>query len=206
MIHYNRGMHWTTAAGDTIRTTRRAHGLTQQALAHAAGVPQSTVSELESGRRQPSLPLLARIIESVQGPTELRLVARDRHSAVGTAERVATSLAGGSGGEDAALRAVLDLRDTLQKADAAKLDGLTREAPRLSGDRRFDAFVAGVVEEAYARHRLEPPGWTQESSRFVRPFWYLSGIQDLHWWEFSTAPGPLLRHGVLAARAELESV
>jgi transcriptional regulator with XRE-family HTH domain len=199
-------MNWNAVAGDAIRSTRHIRALTQLALAELAGVPQSTISELESGKRQPSLPLLAQILESAQGPTELRLVARERHSANGTAERVTAALSPGGPGEDAALRAVLDLRDTLLKADPTRLDALTNVSPGLCGDRRFDAFIAGVVEDAYAERRREAPGWTQESSRFVRPFWYLSGVAELHWWEFSTAPGSLLRHGVLAAEAELESL
>jgi transcriptional regulator with XRE-family HTH domain len=199
-------MTWDLAAADAVRSVRTARGLTQHALAEVSGIPQPTISEIESGKRQPGLPLLARILESAQGPTELRLVAQARHSAVGTAGRIATALAPGGSGEDSALRAVLDLRDTLLKADAERLGALTREAPRLSGDRRFDAFVAGVVEEAYAKRHRDPPGWTQERSRFVRPFWYVSDLPELHWWEFSTAPGSLLRHGVLAAEAELASV
>jgi hypothetical protein len=101
---------------------------------------------------------------------------------------------------------VLDLRDVLGKANGKRLGALSGQAPLLCGNRRFDAFIAGVVEEAFAHRRLDPPGWTQESGRFVRPFWYLSGLEELRWWEFATAPGALIRHGVLAAERELESV
>jgi transcriptional regulator with XRE-family HTH domain len=199
-------MSWDKVAGEAVRETRRMRGLTQGALATVAGVPQSTISELESGKRQPSLPLLARIIESAQGPSHLHITARERHSAAGTAERVTASLASGPAGEDSALRAVLDLRDVLGKANGKRLGALSGQAPLLCGNRRFDAFIAGVVEEAFAHRRLDPPGWTQESGRFVRPFWYLSGLEELRWGEFATAPGALIRHGVLAAERELESV
>jgi transcriptional regulator with XRE-family HTH domain len=199
-------VRWQRAAGEAIRASRQARGLTQAGLARAAGVPQSSISELESGKRQPSLPLLAHILESAQGPTELQIVAVARHDAAHTAERVARALSSEGSGEDAALRAVIDLRDALARADVDGLEASTREPPRLVGDRRFDAFIAGVVEEAYGERRLEPPGWTQERARFTRPFWHLSGLADLHWWEFSTAPGALLRHGVVAAEAELRSV
>jgi transcriptional regulator with XRE-family HTH domain len=199
-------VRWRRAAGEAIKASRHASGLTQAGLARAAGVPQSSISELESGRRQPSLPLLAHILESAQGPMELRIVPVARHDAAHTAERVAGALSPEGPGEDGALRAVIDLRDALARADVDVLDASAREAPQLVGDRRFDAFIAGVVEEAYGERRLEPPGWTQERARFARPFWHLSGIADLHWWEFSTAPGALLRHGVVAAEAELQSV
>lgn len=199
-------MDWDRAAGDVVRAVRRRHRLTQLALAKASRVPQPTISEIEKGKRQPSLPLLARLVEAAQGATEIQLVARPRHSAATTADRIAAAHDGPSLDEDAALRAVIDLRDALTRCDPTSLEDLTGEPPGSSGDRRFDAFVAAVVEEAFAHRRLEPPGWTQESHRFIRPFWYLSGLEELRWWEFSTAPAALLRHGVLAAETELESV
>ena len=138
-------MSWDKVAGEAVRETRRMRGLTQGALATVAGVPQSTISELESGKRQPSLPLLARIIESAQGPSHLHITARERHSAAGTAERVTASLASGPAGEDSALRAVLDLRDVLGKANGKRLGALSGQAPLLCGNRRFDAFILSLI-------------------------------------------------------------
>jgi transcriptional regulator with XRE-family HTH domain len=199
-------MNWEEIAGELVRASRRESGLTQAALAQASRVPQPTISEIESGKRQPSLSLLGRIVEAAQGPVQLNLVRLERHSAAATAQRVEEALSRAMSGEDSAHRAVIDLRNALLVADGERLVALSKETPRLCGDRRFDAFIAGVVEEAFARRRISPPAWTQEALRFVRPFWYVSGLDDLRWWEFSTAPGPLMRHGVLAAKAELESV
>lgn len=53
--------------GEAARLLRRARllsRLTQSELACRAGVPQSVVSAYESGRRQPSLPTLRRLIEA----------------------------------------------------------------------------------------------------------------------------------------------
>lgn len=49
-------------AGLLIGRARRRAGLTQQELADAAGLTQSVVSAYETGRRQPTLPTLFRLL------------------------------------------------------------------------------------------------------------------------------------------------
>ncbi|MGH9918938.1 MAG: helix-turn-helix transcriptional regulator [Nitrososphaerales archaeon] len=201
-------------AGETLKEARRRRGLSQRGLARLAGVPQSTISEIESGRRQPTLPLLGRILDRIGRPVEIRLFTEDRFATTAVVRQAARALGGELPGgvadsqaarEDAALRSILDLRDALLREDPERALSLVAERPGTCGDRRFDALVAAVVEDACARHRVSPPYWTQEPDRFVRPFWYLSEVEGLHWWEFATAPGAFVRHGVLAAQDELES-
>jgi predicted nucleotidyltransferase/DNA-binding transcriptional regulator YiaG len=51
-------------AGALLRRARRDAGLSQVELAARAGVTQSVVSAYESGRRQPSLPTLAALVDA----------------------------------------------------------------------------------------------------------------------------------------------
>lgn len=51
-------------AGALLREARQRAGLSQVELGRRAGVAQSVVSAYESGARQPSLPTLARLVES----------------------------------------------------------------------------------------------------------------------------------------------
>ncbi len=51
-------------AGELLRRARTAAGMTQIELADRLGVQQSVISAYESGRRQPSLPTLAKLIEA----------------------------------------------------------------------------------------------------------------------------------------------
>ena len=51
-------------AGSLLRRARRGAGISQAELAFRAGVAQSVVSAYEAGRRQPSLPTLARLIDA----------------------------------------------------------------------------------------------------------------------------------------------
>jgi uncharacterized protein len=56
--------HADERAGSLLRRTRVGAGLSQAELAFRAGVAQSVISAYEAGRRQPSLPTLARLIDA----------------------------------------------------------------------------------------------------------------------------------------------
>jgi transcriptional regulator with XRE-family HTH domain len=71
-------------AADAIRTARLGAGLTQHALAARAGTSQATISAYESGRKQPSLATIERILAATGSRLE---VVRERREP--TAEQIA---------------------------------------------------------------------------------------------------------------------
>ena len=71
-------VEWTVA-GSLIWQARTDAQLTQRELAEAAGVPQSTIAAIESGRRQPSIPLLQRILHGAGKDLRFVLAALDDH-------------------------------------------------------------------------------------------------------------------------------
>ncbi|NDL55655.1 helix-turn-helix domain-containing protein [Phytoactinopolyspora mesophila] len=62
-----------TAAG-LVAAARAKRGVSQRELARAAGVPQSTVAAVESGRRQPSVAMLERLLNAAGFDLDARLV------------------------------------------------------------------------------------------------------------------------------------
>lgn len=52
----------------SVRMYRERNGLTQKELANRCGVTQTTISEIENGRANPTLGVLARISESLSIP------------------------------------------------------------------------------------------------------------------------------------------
>jgi transcriptional regulator with XRE-family HTH domain len=52
--------------GARVRARRRAVGMTQEALAHRAGVHRSYVGSLETGGRNPSLETIARLATALE--------------------------------------------------------------------------------------------------------------------------------------------
>ncbi|MGD8194151.1 nucleotidyltransferase domain-containing protein [Herbiconiux sp. P18] len=63
-----------SSAAELLRNARVGRGLTQQQLAQRAGVTQSVVSAYESGRREPSLSTLTRLIDSTGSKLETRVI------------------------------------------------------------------------------------------------------------------------------------
>ena len=196
-----------------MRDIRRRGGLSQRALASRAGVPQPTIAEIEVGRREPSMTLLSRLAEATGYELKVDLQPLPTRSAVATANRIRDLLVRAEGErwlqaerEDAALRAAIDFKDALQSASTDDFSRLVSTPPGLTGDTRWDAFIAAVVEDEAATRVVSTPRWTGDKARFTRPLWYLSDNRGLHAWELATAPGAFVRHGILVAKLELQSV
>ncbi|HEX4162440.1 MAG TPA: nucleotidyltransferase domain-containing protein [Acidimicrobiales bacterium] len=68
-------------SGALIKEARRRAGISQAHLARGAGTTQSVVSAYECGARQPSLPMLQRLVRAAGNELELGLVRPDRRAA-----------------------------------------------------------------------------------------------------------------------------
>jgi transcriptional regulator with XRE-family HTH domain len=68
-----------TLAAGIIRSARQKAGLTQHELAEAAGVSQQVISAYETGRREPTLPTLLRLVRAAGLDLRFRLEALDQH-------------------------------------------------------------------------------------------------------------------------------
>lgn len=56
--------------GAAVRLAREQRGLTQEEVAHRAGITVGYLSQLENGRRNPSLLVMAAICEVLETPLE----------------------------------------------------------------------------------------------------------------------------------------
>lgn len=56
--------------GAAVRQAREQQGLTQEEVAHRAGITVGYLSQLENGRRNPSLLVMAAICEVLETPLE----------------------------------------------------------------------------------------------------------------------------------------
>ena len=77
-----RRWHSEQLAGNLLRLARAKRGWTQRELAAAAGVPQSTIARIESGTRQPALPMLTRLLAAADLDLRTRLEPYDDHDDV----------------------------------------------------------------------------------------------------------------------------
>lgn len=69
-------------AGALLKSARGRLGLSQHAFAELVGVAQPTLSAYESGRRQPTLPTLLRLLARAGFELRTQLADRDDHDEV----------------------------------------------------------------------------------------------------------------------------
>lgn len=60
--------------GRTVRELRKAQGWSQQQLARAADMPQSSVARFEAGGTVPTLPVLERLAHALDADLSVRIV------------------------------------------------------------------------------------------------------------------------------------
>jgi transcriptional regulator with XRE-family HTH domain len=71
-----------SVSGSLILTARLKAGLTQQDLADRLGVSQPVIAAYESGRRQPTVPTLMRILAAAGFDLRMTLAPHDDHDEV----------------------------------------------------------------------------------------------------------------------------
>jgi transcriptional regulator with XRE-family HTH domain len=78
----NRGEQRMTVAGSLLKTARFDLGISQRELADRAGVAQSTIARIESGRTDTGLENLYRILAAIGLEPQIQLEQLDDHDRV----------------------------------------------------------------------------------------------------------------------------
>jgi len=144
-----------------IRAQRRAAGLSQSQLAHAAGVPQPNLSAYENGRRVPSPDVLSRIVRALQvRPSTrvnqhrdaIRAIVAEHHA---TAPRVFGSVARGEDEPGSDVDLLVDFTDEASLLDEiglrlALVDLLQVEVDVVGADALRGSIGERILAEAVA--------------------------------------------------------
>jgi hypothetical protein len=88
---------------------------------------------------------------------------------------------------------------------ATDLHALLAGPPASTGDDRWDALLAGVVEDIAYRHRIPAPAWAV-SAVPLASWWFVTDFATLHPTAFLETPPAVARHGVFIRRASLVNV
>lgn len=197
-----------TTASSVILNLRKSHGLTLRSLAERAGTSSATLSNYELGLKEPRLSTLERLVEASGSKLLVEVIPATvngrwndaRVSAAETSRQVATAIRDHQ--EDLAFRICLELIDDLKAVTPFRLQQLTRDPPPLTGDSRYDALIAAIVEDVCVNAGAPTPLWVYETTRSVEK-WYLSGIETLHEDADTDTPPIYRRHGVFILEDEL---
>lgn len=190
-------------AATLLKQARTAAGVSTRALARAAGSVQPRVSEIERGVSDPRVETLERLLQAVG--YQLALLPTRAPTASAVAESIRDHISTtGPGADERSFRALLVLSDGLTTATDPIKVALTVTPPAPTGDTRFDAAIAGIVEHHLAPADLPEPEWVHQPTRYLDEPWTPDPYagDDIA----VEAPAALRRHGVLLAADELASV
>jgi transcriptional regulator with XRE-family HTH domain len=185
-----------------VRAVRASLGLTQRDLAARAGVAQPSIAAFESERRDVTTFNLGRIAHGLG--YQVALLPAGYLTAIEAAERVSETIE--TQGAPRAEIHLLQLADDLAGAEPALRCALVAAAPPLTGDQRFDAWLAGLVEYRLSEVGVTAPKWVNDPERFNPAEWVVGGLSSLADVVRDRTPGPLRRRGVLISEDDLVSI
>ena len=190
------------AAGRLLRQARTQAGLTQTELAELAATSQSAIAAYEAGDREPTVPVLSRMIQATGGVLELGVVPdRSLYRLADVARDIAGALSADS---SAALRYVFEFLRGLSD-DHPPVALVVAAEPDPTGDERFDALLAAIAEDACVREGKAPPAWVFEPKRFLERAWWVSPLPSAKAQALVHSPASFRRRGVMIDRRDLEA-
>lgn len=190
----------TSTAARILNNARRVSGLSQRELARRARSQQPVVARAESAARDVTCDTLERLLR----PTGYRLTALPTRSwtAVEAADTIRAHLLADN--EDGAYRDVIQFNDDLVREHGALRVAIVAAPPAPTGDDRYDAFLAALVEFRLREERLPLPTWTTEHSLTERWFVDPNSVGDPA--TIGATPKPFRRRNVIIDAVELASV
>ena len=145
--------HVASHLARNLLSLRHARTLTQEALAKAAGVPRSTIANLESGEGNPSLAVLVKVANSLGVPIDELLASPRAKVRKWSAADVPTQ----AQGRGVTLRPLVTepVPEEMLTVMAFAPRGAMRGTPHLPGTREFFTCLGGRVTIFVAGERFE---------------------------------------------------
>lgn len=168
---------------------------------------QPAVAAYERGARTPTLSTLSRLLEACDHDLQLLTRPRVRRGAA-SLEQLAPAIRQelAHGREQDALRMIFGFADDFRGSSRAGQAALLKDEPPSTGDRRFDAALAGTAELFAREAAMRAPGWVNGPERFVEPWWFVSSKPSLDAYTLAHTPAAFARHGVFIAREVFDRV
>jgi transcriptional regulator with XRE-family HTH domain len=190
----------TTSAGRLLRQARRGQALTQRDLSRRTHIAQPAIATVESGAHVPSVDRLDGLV--ARAGHRLAVLPTRSSTASDVADAVYEALRAGQ--PRRARRLLVQLNDDLAAEHGVVRAALAATPPAPTGDTRYDAYVAALVEHHLVAEHLPIPAWVEEPSRILDEPWIVDRFAEPD--VESTTPPAFRRHGVLVDAVELASV
>ena len=194
---------------DVLRSSRLRLGITQGRTADLLGTRQSNVSAYEQGALLPGTDVAGRIRALANLATDSAYPRTSIGTLPAHAACLRKDLKAGRGPEVLIRRIIQASDDFASLTDTADRNlFLTR--PATTGDRRYDALLAGLAVHLCRQAGLErTPDWTREPDRYLSRIWWFGAAEDipaLRARVLQESPSSMRARGVMFSARELESV
>lgn len=207
------------SAGMLIKRARLQSGMSLTELARAANTSVSTLSKYENGRKSPEYRTLYRILRATGA--SLRLVMPESPnlkvnvSTPGvrstptesvlrpTGQYIEKIKSGLDDSDSVAFRALVQFADDFRRTNNMGRHLAVINQPDTTGDRRFDAAVAALVEYLCRENGVSVPAWVNDEELISKPVWYVSGEDS---WTYIETPIEFRKHGVMIHKGAFASV
>ncbi len=183
-----------------MREIRHRSGLRQAELAARAGTSRTRLSAYEHAHTDPSLATFERI--AAAGGFELAVVPAGTRRIGEQVSKVGATIEAGDAGY--ALRLVAELAGWF-RAGAVGPQAFDAD-PGNTGDRRWDALIAGVAEMLAHELGHAVPAWASARSRFLDGWWFVTPLRTLRASVLVETPAALATRGVLLSASSIRSV
>lgn len=198
----------TSGVPTLLKEARHKARLTQAQLAAAAGTAQPNIAAYETGRLEPRLDTLARLIEACGANLDIVVTPKVRRGARSLAE-LAPVMAQDieRNGPRDAWNDALDFVDDYRGSSTAGRASLIAERPDITGDTRVDALIAALAEFVSTEAGVPIPAWSWEAGRRTEPWWFVAGgppaFQN---WALQEAPASFSRRGLFISKEAFDRV
>lgn len=189
---------------EIVRSLRTEAGLSVRALAQAAGVASSTISRIEQGRLHPTVYLLQRVAEAAGARLRIEPDVDYAVSAVGLALSMRPDLE--QGDETWPVRKAAEFAARFRSSDERGRHRMVAAEPPSTGNRRWDVFLAALVEWLTVQLRVPTPDWVHHPDRYLGEGWWVTRMKSMHAWEYAGAPASFKIRGVYIHRDSLTNV
>lgn len=188
---------------------RERLGLTQGRVADLLGTSQANVSAYETGRLIPGCVVASRISAFTRLPDDTVYRSLWPTTLASTAMHLRDDLRMGMSESDM-LRVIIQASDDFPKLTSLLERMLFLAEPGPTGDRRYDALLAGLAVHLCRESGMEStPAWTRAPSRYLDAIWWFgrsNEVPEIRALALRDSIASMRARGVIFSRRNLESV
>jgi transcriptional regulator with XRE-family HTH domain len=180
--------------GWTLRSHRRKAGLTAAQVARVTGTSESNIASYERGDKVAGSATLQRILDAVEAGADSAIYVKELVTTPQAAAAIRSGLRHGwLVGE--LLGVVREHRSNAKWASHPIDQRVFFARPATTGDRRWDALLAGSIEEMAMRRHVPVPDWAKGVR--LENAWYVTDAPGHNDYLTAHSPAPFRNRGVM---------